>query len=115
MHQVVARAFEEIDAAVFSGDEFHTDRADFNIFKEYVERWARALPSTEDALIYYEEEHGGRLFKRGQLVKVVDDECSLHGKLVTIVDVNPKCTAEWEVRTEGGVLWIIHSCRLRAA
>lgn len=114
MHQQVARGFEEIDAAVFSGDEFHTSRADFNIFKEYVDRWARALAATEDALIEYEEEHGDRLFKRGQRVKVIDDECSLHGKYVTIIDTNPKCTAEWEVVTEGGVSWIIHSCRLRA-
>ena len=115
MHQAVARALEEIDAAVFSSDEFHVNREDFYTFKMYVERWVKAMSSTEEALLDYEEEHGIRLFKRGQQVKVLDPTTgSLLGKIVTVVGKNPECTAEWEVRTVNGVEWTIHSCHLQA-
>ena len=56
MHPSVARSFDEIDAAVFSGDTFHTDRNDFNLFKETIERWARALPDIERELGEYDKE-----------------------------------------------------------
>lgn len=56
MPQAVERAFEEIDAAVFSGDTFHTSREDFTELKEYVERWARALPEIESELRSHEIE-----------------------------------------------------------
>ena len=56
MHPSVERAFEEIDAAVFSSDTFSTSREDFSVLKEYVERWARALPETESELRSYEIE-----------------------------------------------------------
>lgn len=56
MHPSVARALDEIDAAVFSGDTFHTDRKDFDLFKETIERWARALPDIERELGEYEKE-----------------------------------------------------------
>ena len=53
------------------------------------------------------------MFTEGQQVRVIDDDCPLHGKTVTIIQRNPKCTAEWEVRTENGKEWLVHSCRLR--
>jgi hypothetical protein len=56
MHPSVARALDEVDAAVFSGDTFHTSRRDFNVFKETIERWARALPDIERELDEYEKE-----------------------------------------------------------
>lgn len=56
MHQAVARALEEIDAAVFSGDTFSTDRDDLFEFKYYLDRWVRALPNLEDELKFFEEE-----------------------------------------------------------
>ena len=115
MHQAVARALEEIDAAVFSGDTFSTDRDAFGTLKDYIDRWSRAIPEMEDALISYEEDQGLRRFVRGQRVKVLDQTTGpLLGKVVTIVDRNSDCTAEWEVRTDGGVEWVIHSCHLRA-
>ena len=40
--------FEEIDAAFFSGDEFH-NKAYLNIVKEYVERWRREIRIIEEA------------------------------------------------------------------
>lgn len=55
MHQAIARAFEEIDAAVFSGDTFSTDWDSLAKLKMYVERWTRALPDLEDALMDFEE------------------------------------------------------------
>ena len=115
MHQAVARALDEIDAAVFSGDTFSTDRDAFGTLKDYLDRWSRAVPEMEDALISYEEDQGLRRFVRGQRVKVLDQTTGpLLGKVVTIVDRNPECTAEWEVRTDGGVEWVIHSCHLQA-
>jgi hypothetical protein len=56
---------------------------------------------------------GVTMFTEGQQVRVIDDECPLHGKIVTIIRRHPKCTAEWEVRTESGREWLVHSCRLR--
>jgi hypothetical protein len=53
------------------------------------------------------------MFTKGQQVRVIDDECPLHGRTVTIVERNPKCTAEWVVRTSSGREWWVHSCRLR--
>ena len=62
MHQVVARALEEIDAAVFSGDTFSTEGRDLAMFKDYLARWLRAIPDLENALIAFtleeELEHG---------------------------------------------------------
>lgn len=56
MHQGVTRALEEIDAAVFSGDTFSTDRDDLTEFKYYLDRWTRALPDLEDELVAFEED-----------------------------------------------------------
>ena len=54
------------------------------------------------------------MFTEGQQVRVIDSECTLHNKVVTIVGTNPRRTAEWEVRDETGNPWLVHSCRLRS-
>jgi hypothetical protein len=54
MHQAVKRAFEEIDAAIFSGDEFSTSRKDLNELRDYLDRWSRALSMLETELLEFE-------------------------------------------------------------
>jgi hypothetical protein len=56
MHRSIENALEEIDSAVFSSDTFHTSREDFSAFKEYVDRWVKALPEIESELRSYEIE-----------------------------------------------------------
>lgn len=46
MHPNVARAFDEIDAALFSGDTFHNPQSLARL-KSMIERWQRAIPSIE--------------------------------------------------------------------
>ena len=67
MHQAVARAFDEIDAAIFSGDTFSTSRRDLNELRDYLDRWSRALAGLEEDLITYEEEQGLRRAKPAKL------------------------------------------------
>jgi hypothetical protein len=54
MHQAVARALDEVDAAVFGGDDLHGDRESLELFKEYLGRWTRALPNMEAELAEWE-------------------------------------------------------------
>ncbi len=54
MHQAVKRAFEEIDAAIFSGDGFSTSRKDLNELRDYLDRWSRALGDLEIELTEFE-------------------------------------------------------------
>lgn len=42
MHPSVARAIQEIDAAVFNGDTFEEDEARQELL-EYIDRWKRKL------------------------------------------------------------------------
>jgi hypothetical protein len=42
MHPSVARAIQEIDAAVFNGDTFEEPEARKEL-QEYIERWSRRL------------------------------------------------------------------------
>jgi len=56
MHQAVARAFEEIDAAIFSGDTFSTSRKDLNELRDYLDRWSQALSGLEEDMVAYEAE-----------------------------------------------------------
>ena len=43
LHQSVERAFQEIDAAIFSGDEFHSEE-NLKHLKDFIARWSRAIP-----------------------------------------------------------------------
>jgi len=43
MHPKVADAFEQIDAAIFSGDEFF-DPINLNVLTDYIQRWQRQIP-----------------------------------------------------------------------
>jgi len=56
MHQAVARAFEEIDAAIFSGDTFSTDSMDLATLKGFLARWGDVIPQLEEELAEYETE-----------------------------------------------------------
>lgn len=47
MHPSVSRAFEEIDAAIFSGDTFYDPDA-LNKLKRMMDRWTRQLPHLEE-------------------------------------------------------------------
>lgn len=111
MHQAVAIAFDEIDAAIFSGDTFSTSRRDLNELRDYLDRWSRALAGLEEDLITYEEEQGMRRakpaklctacgkvhdfpvpkFLPGQRVRVISDAGYHHrdkvGEVTTIVSV----------------------------
>ncbi len=58
LHPSVARAFEEIDAAMFSGDEFHNPE-NMKILMFYMGRWMRGLPDCLDIAYTSEEEDGG--------------------------------------------------------
>lgn len=46
MHPNVARAIQEIDAAVFNGDTFEEPEARAELL-EYIARWTRALAELE--------------------------------------------------------------------
>jgi len=48
MNPILYNSFEEIDAAFFSGDTFHSEE-DREQAKEYIERWQRELKVLEDA------------------------------------------------------------------
>ena len=43
LHPSVERAFQEIDAAIFSGNEFHSAE-NLKHLSDYVARWQRAIP-----------------------------------------------------------------------
>ena len=43
MHPTTKEAFEQIDAGVFSGDEFYTKEG-IEILEKYIGRWRRELP-----------------------------------------------------------------------
>lgn len=52
MHHKVKDALEEIDAAVFNGDDF--DRGfDRDTLREYMARWTRALDEKTDGVCKY--------------------------------------------------------------
>lgn len=58
MHPSVARAFEEIDAAVFTGDDFH-NAANLKILANYIGRWAYAMQDKIDFALGQENEDDG--------------------------------------------------------
>jgi len=47
----VYNALEEIDAAFFSGDQFHNVE-NLDTAKEYIERWQREIKKIEEANYY---------------------------------------------------------------
>lgn len=50
----------------------------------------------------------------GSRAKVIDSDCrQLYGSIVTLIQRNPRCTAEWEVESPSGKVWVIHGCFLR--
>lgn len=50
----------------------------------------------------------------GDRAKVIDSDCrQLYGSIVTLIQRNPRCTAEWEVESPSGKIWVIHGCFLR--
>ena len=53
MEKYLIDAFEEIDAAVFSGDTFSTDEDALLALKHYIGRWQRAIPDLQDQLEEY--------------------------------------------------------------
>lgn len=55
LHPAVARAFDEIDAGIFSGDEFHHPDT-LAALKKYLLRWERALPSLIEMAAQVEED-----------------------------------------------------------
>jgi hypothetical protein len=61
MHPNVARAIQEIDAAVFNGDTFEEPKARAELL-EYIERWSKQLKSDEPEIPWpgdLESPHGG--------------------------------------------------------
>lgn len=61
MHPNVARAIQEIDAAVFNGDTFEEPEARAELL-EYIERWRRNLETNEPEVPWpgdNESPHGG--------------------------------------------------------
>jgi hypothetical protein len=53
MERHLIDAFEEIDAAIFSGDTFSTDEDALLALKDYIGRWQRAIPALEEQLAEY--------------------------------------------------------------
>jgi hypothetical protein len=56
MHKSVEDAFDQIDAAIFSGDTFSTDGEDLRLLEYYLDRWQRAVPDLEDQLVKFLEQ-----------------------------------------------------------
>lgn len=50
MHPRTEEAIQQIDAAFFSGDEFH-NRESYDRIKMFVERWGRALVEAESQML----------------------------------------------------------------
>lgn len=55
MHPSVARAFEEIDAAMFSGNTFMFPE-NLAVLEKYLGRWNRTLPSLQESVSDEDEE-----------------------------------------------------------
>ena len=53
MERYLIDAFEDIDAAVFSGDTFSTDMDALLALRHYIGRWQRAIPDLEEQLVEY--------------------------------------------------------------
>ena len=57
LHPAVEQAFQEIDAGMFSGDQFH-NQEDLDRLKYFIERWDRNVQSCQDSVDYMKSLEG---------------------------------------------------------
>ena len=49
LHPAIEDAFDEIDAAIFSGDAFHS-KDNIKRFEHFMDRWSKAMVRTKEAV-----------------------------------------------------------------
>lgn len=64
LHPSTAQAFDEIDAALFSGDTFLSE-ANASVLENFIQRWSRGLEEMKGIRDAAEEEEKPRPTRRG--------------------------------------------------